>query len=256
MCGGENRSMPTALMPRRASLIEGSRHRRRPGRRTATSYVLTAAAYYPAMVSQDHYFTPDPTVASRPRTIRVTLADLELRKLDTDRGVFAHGHLDFGTDLLLRTLPPVPAGEVIDVRLRNTGRSPSPSHCATRRPGVAVDVNRRALDLCARNAERAGARNVVTAEPDAVPGGIQVAAVYSNPPVRLGKEGLHELLLTWIGTDPARSRWRPWWSSANLGADSLAGWLAGPWSSRRTGQVEGRLYRVLEVHAAGLNSAS
>ena len=57
------------------------------------------------MVTQDHYFSADPKVASHPRTIRVDLPDLSF-ELDTDRGVFAHGHLDFGTDLLLRSLPP------------------------------------------------------------------------------------------------------------------------------------------------------
>ncbi len=200
------------------------------------------------MVSQDHYFTPDPTVASRPRTIRVTLADLSF-ELDTDRGVFAHGHLDFGTDLLLRTLPPVPAGEVIDV---GCGYGAIAITVALRNPDArvwAVDVNRRALDLCARNAERAGARNVVTAEPDAVPGGIRFAAVYSNPPVRLGKEGLHELLLTWIGRIQPEAV-ATLVVQRHLGADSLAGWLAG--LGHRVERVRSKGgYRVLEVHAAG-----
>src|SRR6202049_2224641 len=146
------------------------------------------------MVSQDHYFNAEPKVASRPRTIRVSLPDRSF-ELDTDRGVFAHGHLDFGTDLLLRSLPPVPPGELIDV---GCGYGAIAITLGLRNPDArvwAVDVNRRALDLCARNAERAGAGNVVATEPDAVPVGIRFAAVYSTPPVRLGKEGLHELLL-------------------------------------------------------------
>jgi 16S rRNA (guanine1207-N2)-methyltransferase len=199
------------------------------------------------MVSQDHYFTPDPTVASHPRTIRVTLPDLSF-ELDTDRGVFAHGHLDFGTDLLLRSLPPVPAGEVIDV---GCGYGAIAITVALRSPEArvwAVDVNRRALDLCARNAERAGALNVVPAEPDAIPGGIRFAAVYSNPPVRLGKEGLHELLLTWIGRlEPDAVATLV--VQRHLGADSLAAWLTG--LGHRVERVRSKGgYRVLEVHAA------
>src|ERR1700719_526099 len=147
-----------------------------------TSGVLTTAAYYPATVTQEHYFTTDPKVPSRPQTIRISLPDLSF-ELDTDRGVFAHGHIDFGTDLLLRTLTTVPPGELVDV---GCGYGAIAVTLALRNPDArvwAVDVNRRAIDLCARNAERAGARNVVPAEPDAVPGGISFAAVYSNPPV-------------------------------------------------------------------------
>jgi 16S rRNA (guanine1207-N2)-methyltransferase len=199
------------------------------------------------MVTQDHYFSADPKVASHPRTIRVDLPDLTF-ELDTDRGVFAHGHLDFGTDLLLRSLPPIPPGELIDV---GCGYGAIAITVALRNPDArvwAVDVNHRALDLCARNAERAGAGNVVPAEPDAVPPGIRFAAVFSNPPVRLGKEPLHDLLLTWIG------RLEPG-AAANLvvqrhlGADSLAAWLTG--LGHRVERVRSKAgYRVLEVHAA------
>jgi len=208
--------------------------------------VLIAAAYYPALVSQDHYFSPDPKVASRPRTIQVTLPDLSF-ELDTDRGVFAHGHLDVGTDLLLRTLPAVPPEELVDV---GCGYGAIAITLGLRNPDArvwAVDVNRRALYLCARNAERAGALNVVPAEPDAVPTGIRFAAIYSNPPVRLGKESLHELLLTWIG------RLEPGGVATlvvqrHLGSDSLAAWLTS--LGHPVERVRSKAgYRVLEVHA-------
>ncbi len=199
------------------------------------------------MVTQDHYFTPDPKVASHPQTMRINLPDLSF-ELDTDRGVFAHGHLDEGTDLLLRSLGPIPPGEIIDV---GCGYGPIAITLALRNPDArvwAVDVNRRALDLCARNAERAGAGNVVPTEPDAVPEGMRFAAVYSNPPVRLGKPALHELLLTWI------SRLQPEAAATlvvqrHLGADSLAAWLTG--LGHRVERIRSKAgYRILEVHAA------
>jgi len=198
-------------------------------------------------VSQDHYFAAEPRVTSNPRTARLLLPDLTL-ELETDRGVFAHGHIDFGTDLLLRSITLPPPGDLIDV---GCGYGPIAITLALRRPDArvwAVDVNRRALQLCARNAERAGVTNVVTVEPDAVPDGISFAGVYSNPPVRLGKEGLHELLLHWIG------RLEPDAAAVlvvqrHLGADSLAAWLAG--LGHRVERVRSRGgYRVLEVHAA------
>ena len=198
-------------------------------------------------MSQDHYFTRDPAVASRPRTIRVTLPDLSF-ELDTDRGVFAHGHLDFGTDLLIRSLPPVPPGELVDV---GCGYGAIAITLALRNPDArvwAVDVNRRALDLCARNAERAGASNVIPAEPDAVPAGISFAAVYSNPPVRLGKEALHALLLTWIARlEPDAAAHLV--VQRHLGADSLATWLTD--LGHRVERVRSKGgYRILEVHAS------
>ncbi len=199
------------------------------------------------MVGQDHYFSADPKVASRPRTIRVSLPDLSF-DLDTDRGVFAHGHIDVGTDLLLRTVPRVPAGELVDV---GCGYGAIAITLALRNPDArvwAVDVNRRALDLCMRNADRAGARNVVAAEPDAVPDGIRFAGVYSNPPVRLGKAALHELLLTWIGRLEPKAV-ATLVVQRHLGADSLAAWLAA--LSHRVERVRSKGgYRVLEVHPA------
>jgi 16S rRNA (guanine1207-N2)-methyltransferase len=199
------------------------------------------------MVGQEHYFSADPKVASRPRTIRVVLPD-RFFELETDRGVFAHGHLDFGTDLLLRSLPEVPPGELVDV---GCGYGAIAITLALRCPDArvwAVDVNRRALELCARNAERAGAVNVVPVEPDAVPDRIRFAAAYSNPPIRLGKAALHELMLTWIGRlEPEAVATLV--VQRYLGADSLATWLTG--LGHRVDRVRSRGgYRVLAVHAA------
>lgn len=197
-------------------------------------------------MTQDHYFTADPKVPSRPRTIRISLPDRTV-ELDTDRGVFAHGHIDFGTDLLLRTILPPPPGDLVDV---GCGYGAIAITLALRQPAArvwAVDVNRRALELCARNAERAGASNVVATHPDAVPEDLRFAGVYSNPPVRLGKTGLHELLLHWIARlDPGRTATLV--VQRHLGADSLAAWLAR--LGHRVERVRSRGgYRVLEVHA-------
>lgn len=198
-------------------------------------------------MTQDHYFSAEPRVPSHPRTARLILPDLTV-ELETDRGVFAHGHIDFGTDLLLRTIALPPPGDLVDV---GCGYGPIAITLALRHPDStvwAVDVNRRALELCARNAERAGATNVVTVEPDAVPDGIRIAGMYSNPPVRLGKEALHELLLHWI------ERLEPHATATlvvqrHLGADSLAAWLDG--LGHRVERLRSRGgYRVLEVHAA------
>src|ERR1700680_4886849 len=211
-----------------------------------TSSVLMAAAYYPASVTQDHYFSADPTVPSHPRTIRVTLPDRSF-DIDTDRGVCAHGHIDFGTDLLLRTIQPPPPGDLVDV---GCGYGAIAITLALRQPDArvwAVDVNRRALELCARNAERAGATNVVVVHPDTVPNDVRFTGMYSNPPVRLGKAGLHELLLLWIGRlEPGSTATLV--VQRHLGSECVPGWLTG--LGHRVERVRSRGgYRVLEVHA-------
>ena len=196
---------------------------------------------------QDHYFTAEPRVASQPKTVRLALPGLDL-EFETDRGVFAHGHIDAGTDLLLRTIADPPQGDLADV---GCGYGPIAVTLALRRPESrvwAIDVNRRALELCARNAKRAGAGNVVIAEPDGVPAGLHLAAVYSNPPVRLGKEALHALLLQWLRRlDPGAEATLV--VQRHLGSDSLAEWLAG--LGYRVERIRSRGgYRVLSVHTA------
>ena len=141
------------------------------------------------MVTQDHYFTADPKVASRPRTIQSRPPGPELRARHRPRRLRARSPRLRAPISCCGPSAPIPPGELVDV---GCGYGAIAITLALRNPDArvwAVDVNRRALDLCARNAERAGAGNVVPAEPDAVPDRLQFAAVYSNPPVRLGKAG-------------------------------------------------------------------
>ena len=62
----------------------------------------------------------------------------------------------------------------------------------------AVDVNERALDLVRRNAARLGLVQVNAALPDDVPDDVRFATIWSNPPIRIGKAALHELLGQWL----------------------------------------------------------
>jgi 16S rRNA (guanine1207-N2)-methyltransferase len=171
-----------------------------------------------------HYFDDDPDAPSDPVLVDVTLPDTAF-VMETDRGVFSRGHLDTATSLLLRAeLPIESSGELLDL---GCGAGPIALTMARRSPDArvwAVDVNRRARDLCARNADRNGLGNIVVAGPDDVPGGLRFATIWSNPPIRIGKRALHELLLTWLG------RLTPSGSASlvvqkHLGADSLQRWL-------------------------------
>jgi 16S rRNA (guanine1207-N2)-methyltransferase len=195
-------------------------------------------------VPEGHYFDQDPAVASDRRTVPLVLPDLSVT-LTTDRGVFGRDAVDPGTKLLLLEGPPPPAeGDLLDL---GCGYGPIAVALARRAPAArvwAVDVNRRALELCATNAEAAGVE-VRAATPDEVPTDVRFAGIWSNPPVRIGKGALHDLLVTWL------ERLAPDGRAAlvvhrHLGADSLARWLAEQgWPAIRIGSRMG--YRLLEV---------
>lgn len=187
-----------------------------------------------------HYFTNDssPMVT---REFTATIFDRELT-FTTANGVFSGSRLDLGTSVLLRTVAPPKRGCVLDL---GCGFGPIAVGLAAASPEIrvdAVDINERALALTRRNAERAGvADRVRTHSPD----GVTYDELWSNPPIRIGKPALHELLLTWL------PRLKPdgvayLVVSKNLGADSLAAWLTGQgWLAEKLASAKG--YRVLRV---------
>src|SRR5215210_6776300 len=130
-------------------------------------------------VPQGHYFDEEPGVASARRTVPLVLPDLSVT-LTTDRGVFARDAVDPGTKLLLLDGPrPPAAGDLLDL---GCGYGPLSVALARRAPGAqvwAVDVNRRALALCAENAAAAGVE-VRTATPDEVPDEVRFSGIWSN----------------------------------------------------------------------------
>ncbi len=167
-------------------------------------------------------------------------------ELATDAGVFSPGRLDPGTRLLLEESPTPPAsGDLLDL---GCGYGPVACVLAKRSPGAtvwAVDVNERALELCARNARTAGLDNVRCVTPGDASLPAQFAAIWSNPPVRIGKDALHALLGEWLGRlSPAGSAYLV--VGRNLGADSLHRWLSRQgWPVTRLAARSG--YRLLQV---------
>jgi 16S rRNA G1207 methylase RsmC len=80
--------------------------------------------------------------------------------------------------------------------------------------------------------------------PEAVPADATYDEIWSNPPIRIGKEALHALLLTWLPRLAPDGRARLV-VGKNLGADSLADWLTGQgFPTDRVGSAKG--FRVME----------
>ncbi|CAM8643271.1 RsmC 16S RNA G1207 methylase RsmC [Acidimicrobiia bacterium] len=211
--------------------------------------------------SSSQYFSRHPEVDSDPRSIQLSLADIELA-LTTDTGVFSADRVDSGSRLLLQEAPwPTPEmGNILDI---GCGYGPIALTLARRSPAStvwAVDVNERAVALCAANAEANGIDNVrpVVVDESGLPvagdpahqaelGLVMFDAIWSNPPIRIGKEALHALLLYWLDRlAPGGKAWLV--VQKHLGADSLGAWLEGEgWSTTRLVSRAG--YRLLEVAA-------
>jgi 16S rRNA (guanine1207-N2)-methyltransferase len=193
----------------------------------------------------DHYFSAQPTSPSDETSFELKIDDVVL-DVATDAGVFSRGRLDKGTRVLLSHAPEPPAdGDLLDL---GCGYGPIALTLAHRRPGStvwAVDVNDRALELTRRNAAAAGLDGVRACRPEEVPADVRFAGIWSNPPIRSGKQALHELLLTWLPRlDDAGTAVLV--VSKNLGSDSLARWLADQgWPARRLSSHAG--FRILAV---------
>jgi 16S rRNA G1207 methylase RsmC len=179
-------------------------------------------------VTGEHYFTAEPGAAARDREISFSAGGHEFT-LAASSGVFSAGRLDPGTAVLLRKAPLPDArteGVLLDL---GCGYGPITAVLATVAPlaqVVAVDVNERARELARRNAAALDldSRVRVTA-PDEVEEGLLFDQIWSNPPIRIGKAELHNLLLRWLPRlKPDGFAWLV--VSKNLGGDSLAEWLA------------------------------
>jgi 16S rRNA (guanine1207-N2)-methyltransferase len=170
-----------------------------------------------------HYFDDDPELPSQPTAVEVWLPDRRLT-LTTDRGVFGRSGLDPGTKLLLTRGPaPASVGTLVDV---GCGTGAIAITLALRSPDAvvwAVDVNRRARELCASNAA-ANRANVRVVSPEELPEDFCVDEIWSNPPIRIGKPALHALLTAWF------ARLAPGGRAVlvvhkHLGSDSLQRWI-------------------------------
>lgn len=197
-------------------------------------------------MSGDHYFSSSPRGDLKPRTIRVRLAGREV-EVDTAAGVFSPGHIDQGTQILLRTVPTAPeSGDVLDL---GCGWGPIALTLALTSPHAkvwAIDVNERALDLVRSNAEKLSIPNIIASLPADIPDQVRFRTIWSNPPIRVGKAELHRMLDEWLPRmTPDGDAWLV--VAKQLGADSLHRWLEEErgWAVSREETAKG--FRVLRV---------
>src|SRR6186997_1155395 len=177
------------------------------------------------MAGSSQYFSEQPTGAEVRRTITAQIWGQELTLIGAS-GVFAADGLDRGTAVLLRASPiPQDRPRILDL---GCGYGPIALAIAVHCPGAvidAVDVNERALGLCRENAEALGVADRVRAlRPEQVEPDVRYDEIWSNPPIRIGKQSLHELLLGWLARLAPDGVARLV-VGKNLGSDTLQRWL-------------------------------
>jgi 16S rRNA G1207 methylase RsmC len=199
-------------------------------------------------MSEDHYFSQEPGSALKPKSILIPVAG-ELMQVKTASGTFSPAQLDFGTEVLIEQMDLAPeSGDLLDL---GCGWGPIALNLAKLRPGTkvwAVDVNTRSVELTAKNAKDLGLSNFTACTPEDVPENVEFSGIWSNPPIRIGKKELHELLLKWlprlaIGAEAYLV------VQKNLGSDSLQKWLteelSGDYEVSRYTSI--KTYRVIKV---------
>lgn len=200
----------------------------------------------------EHYFSADPSVPFKRHPVVARVWGHEL-SLTSGSGVFAQGRLDIGTAILFRETKPPSPGTFLDL---GCGYGMIGLALAVAVPAArvwAVDVNERAVLLANENAATLGVSDRFTAvTPDDVPPDLMFDEIWSNPPIRIGKPALHDLLLTWFPRIVPEGR-AVMVVGKFLGADSLQDWLGEQgYPTERLASAKG--FRVLQsrVHRTGV----
>ena len=196
-------------------------------------------------MTEDHYFSADPAAPFHREAFVVEAWGHDF-ELVSGTGVFSRGHLDHATAVLFRELEPPVQGQFLDLGCGYGAIGLAIARAVPLATVTAVDVNERALLLANENARAMGLDSrFVAARPEQIPSDMTFDEIWSNPPIRIGKAALHELLLQWL------PRLRPDGRAVmvvgkNLGADSLQRWLGDQgWPTTRLASVKG--FRVLET---------
>ena len=127
------------------------------------------------------------------QTLTVDLLGLSMR-FKTDRGVFSKNGIDYGSRVLLENYQPEGAKTLLDV---GCGYGTLGLTLAKKfdLSVTMVDVNSRALDLCRQNAiDNAVSTTEIELSNIYEAVSEKYEAIISNPPIRAGKEVVHEIL--------------------------------------------------------------
>ena len=142
-----------------------------------------------------HYYSFDENLTSKPRSVTYSIDGIKF-ELESDIGVFSKNKLDFGSEVLIRSLLPENLGNtLLDL---GCGIGPIGLTLAYFHPELNVvcsDVNTRALSLCEQNAHKLKLDKRVTCLQSDIYLEIEgkFQSIVSNPPIRAGKKVTYEI---------------------------------------------------------------
>jgi len=195
------------------------------------------------MESHGHYFNQEPASTELEGSVELSLPDFSATFV-TANNVFSWKKLDSGTKFLLLNvpIPGTPPRNALDL---GCGYGPIAAVMEHRFPDTkiwGIDVNRRAIELAKGNTRN---DETIICTPEEVPKDVMFDLIWSNPPIRIGKKNLKNLLTLWLGR-LAISGSAYLVINKNLGADSVQKWLENEsWVTSRLKSLKG--YRLLEV---------
>jgi len=197
----------------------------------------------------NQYFDESPTVASEPKIVSFTFDNIAYEFL-TDRGVFSYEKVDKATRVLLDVLSEKYYGPkpelIVDV---GCGYGPIACVVADRFPEakiIGVETNERARVLAEKNCRKnIGGERIRILSPAEVDDTIMVDMIVSNPPIRVGKEAMYELLRGWsTRLNPGGQMWLV--IAKNLGSDSAAAYIEHELKMKVTRVSSKKGFRVLK----------
>jgi 16S rRNA (guanine1207-N2)-methyltransferase len=196
----------------------------------------------------EHYFSAQPAGEFRTTEIAVRLAHGDY-VVETAGSIFSPDHIDAGTEQLLYSVPnPPSSGNFLDL---GCGWGPLALTLAIEAPEAsifAIDVNERALELTRRNAARLGLANVTEGLPDSVDSAVSFDLIWSNPPIRVGKAELHDIMKAWLPRLNVSGE-AYLVVAKHLGADSFEKWLGAEFEATHTVTREDtrKGFRIIKV---------
>lgn len=146
-------------------------------------------------MSDEHYFSREPTATGPARPLHITLRGHDLTFL-TQAGVFSRGHVDRGTRLMIKEMGIAPTDRVLDLGCGWGVVGVVAARLAPEGRITLVDINARAVELARANLVANGVTNAEVYQSDGYQAlvGRQFDVIAFNPPIRAGLAVIHRLL--------------------------------------------------------------
>jgi len=196
---------------------------------------------------QQHYFSEQPQDIGKTHQVEFELEGKSF-SLTAASGTFSSTRLDPGTRVLLKQSGYFPqGGNVLDI---GCGWGPISLSIASLRPQTKVwglEINARSIELARQNAKRLKVDNFQAVRAEDIDSALLFDAIWSNPPIRVGKLVLHGLMETWL------PRLAPGGIAMlvvqkQLGAESFQKWLTEKFQSMKVERHSiDKGYRVIRV---------